>query len=160
MGETKREWKSTNWRKINHWQLKNLKLHSLFRKNINSLFYFYIFKNWPVNHDVSSYQHHWPSHPCKKENNINWNKLAWHTYKHIYITWDKHSVSHGDPYLRYKSLVLIEPRLSHGGFVVKTLSQQLQLLLTNQLLAQSHTPLMFRLLQLLPGLDRKWQNTV
>lgn len=45
-------------------------------------------------------------------------------------------------YLRHQSLVLVEPRLSHGGFVVKALSQQLQLLLTNQLLAQGHTPLM------------------
>lgn len=52
-----------------------------------------------------------------------------------------------DPlYLRDQSLVLVEPCLSHGGFVVKSLSQQLQLLLTNQLLAQGHTPLMLRLL--------------
>lgn len=72
----------------------------------------------------------------------------------LVVSWKRLASTLNDrhPYLRHQPLVLVEPRLPHGGFVIKTLSQKFKLLLANQLFAQSHAPLMLRLLQSLPCL--------
>lgn len=56
------------------------------------------------------------------------------------------------PHLGHQALVLTQPGLPHGCFAVETPCQLLQLLLTDQLVAQRQLPLMLRFLQLLPGL--------
>lgn len=56
------------------------------------------------------------------------------------------------PHLGHQALVLAQPGLPHGCFAVKAPCQLLQLLLTDQLVAQSQLPLVLCFLQLLPGL--------
>lgn len=61
-------------------------------------------------------------------------------------------------YLCHKALVLVEPRLSHGGLPVKTPGQLLQLLLADELAPQGQLPLVLGLLQALPGLRGEKEN--
>lgn len=56
------------------------------------------------------------------------------------------------PHLGHQALVLAQPGLPHGRFAVKAPCQLLQLLLTDQLVAQRQLTLVLRFLQLLPGL--------
>lgn len=56
------------------------------------------------------------------------------------------------PHLGHQALVLAQPGLPHGCFAVEAPCQLLQLLLTDQLIAQRQLPLVLCFLQLLPGL--------